>query len=142
MPLKLVCNTKPGFLVLFTFFFFLLTSCATKERGGINRGNYGNMNSSALPFTKYEGIIRNIDIKVEKLAQGWNISLKNNLWASELSVWFDDEFQGTIERANEYPEKYVWKTFFTSAPVKRVVVGVVASPYEKDIGRAWYKDIN
>nr|MBN2277259.1 hypothetical protein [candidate division Zixibacteria bacterium] len=141
MPHASIIKGYSEFPVLLVFFTLLLLSCDTKKNNSNSNDKYDDRNLSVAPPAKYEGIIRDIDIKVEKLPQGWNISLKNNLWASELYVWFDNRFQGTIERANEYREKYVWKTFFTPTPVKRVIVGVIDSPYDKDIGRAWYKDI-
>jgi hypothetical protein len=130
------------FLAVCVCFILLVASCSSKEKEPSTHQKYEDEGSSMTAPSNYEGVIRDIDIRLDKTADGWNISLKNNLWASTLSVWFDDVYQGAIERANERPEKYVWKTFFSPRPVNRVVVGVVASPYKQDVGRAWYRDLD
>ena len=48
------------------------------------------------PPTTFEGEIEDKDITISKTEGGYEIGLRNNLWFSELDVFFDDIYQGTI----------------------------------------------
>jgi len=76
--------------------------------------------------------IHDYDITVNSYRDGYKIGLKNNLWLSELDVYFDGQFQGKISKAPMLGEG-VWKEFsILKLPTDVKVSGE---------GKNWHKDL-
>lgn len=81
--------------------------------------------------TVFEGEIRDSDITVTKLDEGYKICLYNNLWSSKLNVFFDGVHQGVISLGP------TWACFTVGHKVGHVVVGAAEGSFDE--GRAWHK---
>jgi hypothetical protein len=80
---------------------------------------------------EFEGIIQHKDITISKTEEGYKIGLCNNLWDSELDVFFDGTYQGNI------PGGPSWKYFLVTHTVDHVIVSAAAGSYDE--GRAWHR---
>lgn len=67
------------------------------------------------PPIEFEGMIQDKDITISKTEGGYKIGLCNNLWWSELDVFFDGVYQGKI------PDGPSWKYFQVTHKVNHVV---------------------
>ena len=81
--------------------------------------------------TVFEGEIRDSDINVTKLDEGYKICLCNNLWSSKLNVFFDGVYQGVISPGP------TWACFTVGYKVGHVVVSTAEGSFDE--GRAWHK---
>ena len=83
------------------------------------------------PPIEFEGMIQDKDITISKTEGGYKIGLRNNLWWSELDVFFDGVYQGKI------PEGPSWKYFQVTHKVNHVIVSAAEGSYDE--GRAWHR---
>jgi len=83
------------------------------------------------PPIEFEGMIQDKDITISKTEGGYKIGLCNNLWWSELDVFFDGVYQGKI------PDGPSWKYFQVTHKVNHVIVSAAEGSYDE--GRAWHR---